>query len=141
VKLDVTRRTDLAVRTLLTLDGVGGRIKGSDLAELVCSTAGFIPQVLAPLVQKRWVRSDPGPTGGYVLIGDLDDISVLEVIEAVEGPTDMARCVLDGGDCDEIGHCAIHTAWTQARETLLDELSGTSLGSIRENPPRGFPCP
>lgn len=141
MRLDVTRRTDLAVRTLLALDGVGERIKGSDLAELVCSTSGFMPQVLAPLVQKRWVRSDPGPTGGYVLVQSLDDISVLEVIEAVEGPTDMDRCVLDGGDCDEVGHCAIHTAWTRARETLLGELGSTPLREIQMNPPRGFPCP
>ncbi|MCP5025901.1 MAG: Rrf2 family transcriptional regulator [Actinomycetia bacterium] len=141
MRLDITRRSDLAVRTLLALDGVGGRIKGLDLAELVCSTAGFMPQVLAPLVQKRWVRSEPGPTGGYVLIGSLDDISVLDVIEAVEGPTDTDSCVLDGRDCDEVGHCAVHTAWMRARETLLDDLSSTTLRSIQDHPPRGFPRP
>ncbi|MCP3856861.1 MAG: Rrf2 family transcriptional regulator [Actinomycetia bacterium] len=139
MKLDVTRRSDLAVRTLLALDGVGDRVKGSDLAELVSSTPGFLPQVLAPLVQRRWVRSDPGPTGGYVLLVDLGSISVLDVIEAIEGPTDLEMCVLDGRLCDDLGRCAIHDAWSRARETLVEELGATSLEQIREHPPRGFP--
>ena len=130
VKLDITRKSDLAVRALQVLDAVDDRIKGSDLAELVNSTPGFIPQVLAPLVKKRWVRSDPGPTGGYVLIVDLDTISVLDVIEAVEGPTDMDVCVLDGGHCSEGDRCAIHEAWSRARGQLLAELGSTSLRDL-----------
>ena len=114
-------------------------MKSSELAERVSSTAGFIPQVLAPLVRSGWVRSDPGPTGGYVLVADLGEISVLEVIEAIEGSTDMKTCVLDGGHCDEVGHCAIHDAWSRARTQLLEELAATSLRDIQRHPPRDFP--
>lgn len=116
-------------------------MKGSELADKVCSTAGFMPQVLAPLVQMGWVRSDPGPTGGYRLQADLESISMLELIEAVEGPTDRDRCVLDSGRCSDVGHCAIHDAWSRAREQFLSELADTTLRHIQKNPPRDFPCP
>jgi Rrf2 family protein len=141
VKLDITRKTDLAVRTMLALDGEGTRMKGSELADKVCSTAGFMPQVLAPLVQMGWVRSDPGPTGGYVLRIDLDSVTMLELIEAVEGPTDRGQCVLDGGRCSDVGHCAIHDSWNRARDQLLADLATTTLRHIQKNPPRDYPCP
>ena len=64
------------------------------MAETVGSTSGFVSQVLHPLVRQGWVRSDPGPAGGYSLAVDLTSVSVLAVIEAVEGPTDSGRCVL-----------------------------------------------
>ncbi|MGI9604994.1 MAG: RrF2 family transcriptional regulator [Acidimicrobiales bacterium] len=130
MKLDITRKTDLAVRVLQVLAKDGGRTKGSELAERIGATASFLPQVVAPLVQQRWVRSDPGPTGGYALAVDLDDISVLDVIEAVEGPTETEHCVLDGRRCKDAGHCVIHDAWTLARSQFLGELAATSLNDI-----------
>ena len=55
------------------------RLKSADLADALGTTAGFVPQVMGPLVRAGWVRSDPGPTGGYRLTADLDELSVLQV--------------------------------------------------------------
>lgn len=98
-------------------------MKGSDLAEMVQTTIGFLPQVLAPLVRRGWVDSAPGPTGGYVLSADLDDVSLLEVIEAVEGPLEQEVCVLDGGRCENVDRCVVHEAWMKARDQLYEELA------------------
>lgn len=85
---------------------------------------------MTPLVGRGWVRSEPGPTGGYVLSVDPDEITVLEVIEAVEGPTDTTRCVMEGRDCLEGAPCALHDSWSRAREQLLAELAATSFASV-----------
>jgi Rrf2 family protein len=84
-------------------------------------------QVLNPLVRAGWVRSDPGPTGGYRLVADLNDVSVLAVIEAVEGPTDSGMCVLADRPCDELGRCALHAPWVRARAELLRELDAVPV--------------
>lgn len=97
------------------------------LAEAVGSTSGFVPQVLNPLVRQGWVRSDPGPTGGYSLAVELETVSVLEVIEAIEGPTDTGRCVLADRPCNESGVCALHASWTRLRDQLLAELAAMSV--------------
>lgn len=123
----MTRKSDLAVRVLQVLADERGRIKGPQLADTVGSTAGFVPQVLTPLVREGWVRSDPGPTGGYSLAVDAATVSVLAVIEAVEGPTDSGRCVLADRPCGEIGLCALHEPWTRARSGLLRELDRTTV--------------
>lgn len=109
------------------LAGLEERVKGPALADAVGSTSGFVAQVLNPLVRQGWVRSDPGPTGGYSLAADLETVSVLAVIEAIEGPTDSGRCVLADRPCDEQGTCALHAPWTRARAHLLGELDATSV--------------
>lgn len=134
MRLDITRKSDLAVRALHALGSQDDRTKGSDLAEKIGTTAGFLPQVLAPLVRRRWIDSTPGPTGGYRLQVSLDDISLFDVIEAVEGPLPQDSCVLDGGTCDDTSHCAIHEAWIRAREQLYRELAATPMS---RSTPRG----
>ena len=97
------------------------------MAETGGSTAGVVAQVLHPPVRQGWIRSAPGPAGGYSLAVDLTSVSVLAVIEAVEGPTDSGRCVLADRPCNESGTCALHVPWLRARAQLLGELAATSV--------------
>src|SRR6478735_3472211 len=113
MRLEITRRADLATRAMLILATARARTKAADLAELLDTSAGFVAQAMTPLVANGWVRSDPGPSGGYTLIADLGDVSVLDVIEAVEGITDTARCVLEDRTCARGGHCALHVPWSR----------------------------
>lgn len=127
MRLEVTRKSDLAVRALRVLAEADGRAKGPALADAVGSTSGFVSQVMNPLVRHGWVRSDPGPSGGYSLTVALGEVSVLEVIEAIEGPTASGRCVLADRLCGEAGTCALHHPWQRARAQLLGELAATSV--------------
>lgn len=137
MRLEVTRKSDLAVRALRVLAAAspqvnGGRLKGPALAEAVGSTSGFVSQVLNPLVRAGWVRSDPGPTGGYSLAADPSSVSVLAVVEAIEGPTDSGRCVLADRPCAEKGTCALHVPWVRARDHLLHELDATPVVEVTQ---------
>ena len=125
MRLEVTQRADLAVRALVVLDSSPDRLKSADLADALGTTGGFVPQVMGPLVRAGWVRSDPGPTGGYQLTADLDGVSVLQVIEQIDGPTESGRCVVAGGLCAARQPCSLHVAWARARHELT-----TSLGSM-----------
>ncbi|MHB8191587.1 MAG: Rrf2 family transcriptional regulator [Ferrimicrobium sp.] len=127
MRLEVTRKSDIATRALLVLSTNGARSKSSELAELVGTSSGFLSHAMLALVQRGWVRSDPGPQGGYSATFDPEDVSVLDVIEAVEGPTDIGRCVLENRNCGETGQCALHSSWSSARADLLTRLSSISL--------------
>ena len=130
MRLEVTRRSDLALRALLTLSTSADRLKAAELAEQIGTTKGFLTQVMNPLVQQGWVHSEPGPTGGYVADLDPSEVSVLEVIEVLEGPVDTGRCVLEDRACSAGGTCALHKPWSGARSRLLDDLGGQSLASL-----------
>jgi len=112
------------------LGAASDRLKAHALADALDTTPGFVPQVVGPLVKAGWVRSDPGPTGGYVLVVSLDRISVLDVIEAVDGPTDDGRCVVADDACDAARPCVLHDAWTAARDELTDSLRSRSISSL-----------
>ena len=128
MRLELTRRSDLASRAVVVLVRSGGRLKSTELAEALGTTAGFMPQVLGPLVERGWVASVPGPTGGYEAAVPLGQLSVLDVIEAVEGPTVTGRCVLVDRPCGQADECALHLPWARARAGLLDELGRTTAG-------------
>jgi Rrf2 family protein len=130
VRLEVSRRSDLAVRALLELAATGDKRKAADLADRLGTTAGFLSQVVTPLVGRGWVRSEPGPTGGYTATVRLEEVSLLDVLEAVEGPTDTGRCVLQARACSVAGPCALHQPWSEARATLLDHLGRTRLSTL-----------
>lgn len=130
MRLEVTRRTDLATRALLALAQDGGRQKASELADQLETTPGFLSHAMTPLVAQGWVRSEPGRSGGYTAVVGLDDLSVLDVIEAVEGNTDVTHCVLEERSCATGGRCALHDAWAQARTNLLRDLADTPLSTI-----------
>jgi Rrf2 family transcriptional regulator, iron-sulfur cluster assembly transcription factor len=127
VRLEVTRRAELAVRALRVLADADGLTKGPALADALDTTVGFVPQVVGPLVKAGWVRSEPGPTGGYLLTADLTDVSVLAVIEAVDGPTDTGRCVVVDRPCGGATPCVIHDAWAAGRAELVRVLDGMAL--------------
>ncbi len=127
MRLEVTRKSDLAVRALKALAATQDRMKGPALAEAVGSSSGFVSQVLTPLVRAGWVSSEAGPRGGYSLSVDLTEVSLLAVIEAIEGPTDSGRCVLAERPCRDHGSCALHVPWVEARSHLLDQLRSKTV--------------
>lgn len=121
MKLELLPRTDLAVQAIRRL-ATCRRCTSAELADHLGTTPGYLTQVLRPLVEVGMLNSTRGPTGGYEL-NPVWDPTFLEVIEAIEGPTDSGRCVLKDSRCDASQPCALHDAWTAARTALLAELS------------------
>lgn len=132
MRLEVTRRSDLATRALVELARLGRRTKSVELADAIGTTPGFLSQAMTPLAAKGWVRSEFGPSGGYLLTADLAEVSVLDVIEAIEGPSDAGRCVLEDRPCGDTDPCVLHQSWQRARTQLLDELSHSTLAELSE---------
>lgn len=129
MRLEILPRTELTVRTLQTLAD-GARWRAADIAAVVGSSGTYVARLLAPLTRSGWVRSTPGPTGGHELIADLDEISVLDLIEAVEGGFEADRCVMADRPCPAPTPCALHDAWIPARDAMTAQLAATPLSSL-----------
>jgi Rrf2 family protein len=121
MRLELTRKTDLALRAFRALAATPARLPGRALAETVGTTTPFIAQVMGPMVRAGLVTSRPGPAGGYALTPGAGSASVLDIIEAVEGPIKSNRCVLVGGPCGA-DVCSVHQAWLEARAALEASL-------------------
>lgn len=134
MRLEITRRSDLATQALIELARRGRRTKSSELADAIGTSPGFLSQAMTPLAARGWVRSEPGPTGGYSLTADLGEVSVLDVIEAIEGPSDSGRCVLEDRPCSDATPCLLHRPWQKARTQLIEELAANPLSTLVECP-------
>jgi Rrf2 family protein len=132
MRLEITRRAELAIGAMALLGSRPERIKASVLAQELGTTSAFVPQVVGPLVKAGWVQSDPGPSGGYRSRIDLADLSVLEVIEAVDGTTDAGRCVVADRPCRSEYPCVLHAAWGVARRELVGVLQSTPMSGVNQ---------
>lgn len=109
----------------------------------ICRRAG-IPESYArktfqALVQNGFLKAVPGPGGGYSVAGDLRKLTVLDVIEAVEGPQHFSKCVLRFSACDQKNPCSLHAMWTGLKITMLEELKRCRISALTEKSPVGKP--
>jgi Rrf2 family protein len=132
MRLELSKRADLGLQALLHLcaDCPNALLSGAHLSEAIGTTKNYLPQVMAPLIRAGWIESVPGPSGGYRLLTAANDISLLEAIEAVEGPTANGTCVLRGAPCPVEEPCVLHVPWTRARDALLSELDKTPVSEV-----------
>lgn len=90
----------------------------------------FISQILASLVRYGVLRSAAGPAGGYTLQRPPAEVTVLDVIEIIEGPITLEECVLGGGACDWSRLCSLHDIWSNAQREFQRQLATTSFESL-----------
>lgn len=126
------RKGDYAVRAVIDLARHygQGRRKTREIAAEMDIPRSFLPQILADLVRAEILEALAGPEGGYALRRSPDELSLLDVVVAAEGPVEATRCVFRGGDCDWENVCPIHDPWGRAQQALTDELGRTTLADL-----------
>lgn len=122
MNLTFQRKTDLALRALRSLEAPEVKMSGPTLSSAIGTTTSFLPHVMAPLIDMGWVRSERGPGGGYSLTEAASGLSLLDVIEATEGPAVTGRCILRDAPCPGDEACAVHVIWSEGRDALIDGL-------------------
>jgi len=132
MQLSLKRKGDYAVRAMISV----GRHHGTGLRQArQISTEMHIPYktltlILAGLVAEGLLKATHGPNGGYRLARQPSDISLLDIVEAAEGPATFDHCVLRNGPCDWKETCPVHDTWARTQEALTRELASTSLADI-----------
>ena len=133
--LQITRAADYAVRVMVYLAAFpqGTRIRRSTLVEVSSAPEDFLSKVLQRLVAARLITSHRGSGGGFELAALPNDISLLNVVEAVDGPVQLNLCVAGGPGCERQSFCAVHPVWNKAQNALIEVLNGESIATIADN--------
>ena len=135
--LRVTRLTDYATVVLTVLAARPGDVLSA--AELAASAGLELPtvaKVLRPLAQAGLVEGFRGASGGYRLARDPADISLVEVVEAMEGPLGMTECSLHDGACGIQDSCGVRANWRQINDVVADALRAVTLAEMLVPPAR-----
>jgi Rrf2 family protein len=133
--LTLKRRGDYAVRAAIALarEADSGRaVKNREIASEMGLPFRYTPQILRLLARAGLAEARAGRGGGYRLTRRPKDISLLEVVEAAEGPLAPERCTLRGGPCRWDDMCAVHPSWEAATEALRASLGAVTLADVSE---------
>ena len=142
--LRVTKLTDYAsvVLTVLASDPAAV-LSASELAERAGLEAPTVAKVLKPLAQAGLVDGFRGANGGYRLARDAAEISLVEIVEAMEGPLGMTECSVHAGQCGIESSCGVRANWRRINDVVADALRGVSLaqmlGPVPPAPRKGIP--
>jgi Rrf2 family cysteine metabolism transcriptional repressor len=124
--LKITARTEYGIRAMYALAKTygAGPMSMRSIAFDQQIPENFLEQMLAQLKRAGLVRALRGPTGGYNLSRNPQEISFNDVVSALEGPIRLCDCTSEDGNCDRIMGCAVHPVWariTKGFEELLDK--------------------
>lgn len=100
----------------------------AEVAEARGLSGGFLEEVAAPLRQAGLIKGKRGAGGGYALARAAGDISVADVVEAVEGPVAFVEC--QGGGCAISGRCGSKRVWDKVQIAVLEAMRGVSLKDL-----------
>lgn len=89
----------------------------------------YLEQLFAPLRKAKVIKSIRGAQGGYVLNADPSKITVLDIMNILEGPVEISEC-LDNGDCTNIDCCATRTVWKKIKDSIDNVMESITLQDI-----------
>jgi len=130
--MQITRAADYAVRVMVHLASLplGTRVQKSALVELSEAPESFLSKVLQRMVAQGLITSWRGGGGGFELAQPANQISVLRVVEAIDGPIHLNLCVPGASGCDRSLACAVHPVWVDARNALTKVLGRATIDRL-----------
>ncbi len=134
--IQITRATDYALRMVayLAASGRDRRVPASEMSATQEIPRVFVSKILQALTQAKILATAPGRNGGAQLLRRPEDISVLDVVEAVEGPVTLNRCLIRQGACSRDQTCPIHPFWAETREKLVGVLGRAKIAQFIDPP-------
>lgn len=130
--MEITRKTDYAIRMLmhLAIEDEGQPISVRRLAELGDVPYSFARAVQRDLSSARLVHTTRGAKGGMRLARAPEDITLLEIITAMQGAPSLSMCATDPSWCHRSPGCTVHRVWIGANDYLGSYFGGITLESL-----------
>jgi Rrf2 family protein len=133
--MEISRRTDYGVRVIMDLAALpkNGRASTQDIADRQNIPGPFLAKIISQLSLSGLVATYRGSGGGVSLARPASEISLLHVIEALEGPVRLNRCAIEPSACPRDSHCPVHHVWAQAQTDLTGLLRDTTFDKLAES--------
>jgi Rrf2 family protein len=135
--MQITRQADYAVRAVLYLALLGEdkRAATSQIAQRQQIPPSFLAKIVSQLSVAGLLRTSRGARGGVSLARSPEEISLLEVVEAIDGPILLNECVSQNGACVFGDDCPMRPIWCEAQSELVSRLRSTNFSAFIELQP------
>ncbi|MDK2821414.1 MAG: hypothetical protein PWP31_1379 [Clostridia bacterium] len=127
----IRRNTDYGVRALVYIAANSGNIvSAKDISDQMEIPIEFLQKILQKFVRIGLVNSYRGAHGGFSLAKDPSEVSVLEIVEALQGKLSMNKCLLGKDGCPRAPQCPLKNNWINMEQKLIDFMNGITLQDL-----------
>lgn len=132
--LRITRQTDYGIVLMTRMASEAERIfSAPELASEARLPLPTVSKILKLLARGSLLASHRGINGGYSLARDPGQVSVSEIIAALEGPIAVTECIDDSpGECEQVSFCPVHSNWNRINQAIRQALDSISLAEMAQ---------
>jgi Rrf2 family protein len=132
--MQLTRKTEYAVRTLLELVGrpLGELVQTSDIAEARDIPEPFLNKTIRDLARAGFVETRRGKMGGVRLIKPGGSFTMVDVVEAIEGPLAINPCLREGYSCVNKSSCTVRQFLRESQSRFVEHLKSRTFAELAE---------
>ena len=125
----ISRRVDYAMRVMVELGQreAGAIVSTREISRRTAVPKAFLHKITTDLVKSSLVSTSSGPMGGLALAQPSSEITVLQIIEAIEGPISINVCLVRPHECPRDMVCPVHGLWGRLQTALVAELQIVTL--------------
>lgn len=127
-----SRSAEYAIRAFVYLaQANGGKfVMAKQIAADTDIPGHFLAKILQQLARKGFLKSSKGPTGGFSLRRNADEVSLFDVVDAVDGSSEYSRCIGGLSECSDQSPCGLHDSWKKLRSDIVKYLEETSIADV-----------
>jgi Rrf2 family protein len=140
--LRLSKKADYALIAMkhLAVRGDRGSSSAREIAGLYDIPIELLAKVLQRLVRRGLLASQQGTRGGYQLSRPPVQISVADVLQAIEGPVMVTACTTDEGQCEQFSKCNVRDPLYRVRDKILSALGECTIAELAADPPAPAPA-
>ena len=133
--MQITRQADYALRAVIYLSRLKPeeRAATSQIAEDQQIPPSFLAEIVSQLSVAGLLQTSRGARGGVSLARPPEDITVLDVVEAIDGPILLNECVACGGNCSFTDDCPMKPIWDETQNALVDRLKKITFDTFLQS--------
>ena len=130
--MQITRQADYAVRAMVYLAQLGPerRAATNHIAQEKSIPPSFLAKIVSQLSVAGLLQTSRGARGGVSLAKPADEITLLDVVEAIDGPIQLNECVGENATCIFDNDCPLRSVWCDAQDELVTRLRGTNFETL-----------
>jgi Rrf2 family protein len=134
--MQITRQADYALRAIIYLARLEKDQKAptSKIAKAQHIPPSFLAKIVSQLSIAGLIHTSRGARGGVSLARSAEEISVLDVIQAIDGPVFLNECTENAETCPFQNSCPLRDVWCEARAILIEKLSGATFSRMNITP-------
>lgn len=132
----ISRRLDYGLQLMIALAAeTENRAQSTaSLSKKLAIPLPFLHQIAHALMQTSYIKATPGPHGGLRLNQEAGKISVLNIVEALEGPISLNPCQDSPDQCESSENCAAQLVWNDLQAKIVDHMTSVSLEMLVQQP-------